>query len=646
MKLKTKWLSLITAVVVSFSLLFPAAAFADQGEIHFQDYQPNHWVWKSGVAQDISNAGVITGVKNADGTVSFMPDEDITRAQVATMLFRLSDAEQPKKYPANTTDWVDAPDYKYYTAALNWAEEEGIFKGSNGKVRPNDPITREELVTVLCRMAAANDIMDGSVDEDRLIKYKDADDTSWWAEDSIAWGVEYQLIGGDPTMNLSPVDNCTRAEAAKMFLVFMNGGEKDEILFKAHTIDVGQGDAIFLEFGKMTMLIDAGPASAGDDVVNYIKALGHDSIDFVVASHTDADHIGGMLEVLKNFDVEKFYVPSTVSDTKTWNELSKYITDRTGVFTVTDTTQPIYYNSANDFEIDFINASTVMESSDELTLLSDTNDSSIIVYVSYGINEWLFTGDASADAIMEATADIGVVEVLKVGHHGSKTSTTEEVVNWLNPEYAIISVGDNSYGHPHKDVVRELNSAKIFATNVCGDIVSYGDKDEIWFNVKPGVEVGKNSQSDLITLEEEDDDIVYVTKSNMKYHYQGGCATKTYDDSFTVKVAKDKEYSLCQDCAKTFAPDEDEEKSTKDEVVEDVIEPIVPNGPTESEDAANDSESETNESIGYIIKGNLGKNYVYHTNIDCRYIEDKEVDSYSIEELTTNGHDICSVCEE
>lgn len=562
-----KWPKIAVLLALVFSLAFPFTAFADdgQGKIHFQDYQPNHWVWKSGVAQEISDLGIITGAKNADGTVSFLPDEDITRAQVATMLFRMAEVEQPKKYPENTTSFSDVADHQYYTAAMNWAEKEGIFKGSNGKVRPNDPITREELITVLCRCALTNEIMDENVDADRLIKYKDANETSNFAKDSIAWGVEYQLIGGDPTMKLDPLGNSTRAEAAKMFLVFANGGEKDDLLFKAHTIDVGQGDAIFLEFGNLTMLIDAGPAKAGDDVVNYIKGLGHESIDYVVASHTDADHIGGMLAVLKAFEVEEFYVPTVTSDTNTWNTLAEYITEKTGEFTVVETTAPIYSN--NGFAIDFINASSIMKSSDELTLLTDTNESSIIVYVSYGLNEWLFTGDASADAIMEATQNIGTIEVLKVGHHGSKTSTTAELVDWLNPEYAIISVGDNSYGHPHKDVVRELTNAKIYATNVCGDIVSYGDTDEIWFNVNPGVKVGIEKPNNNIELEENDSDTVYLTKSNMKYHYQGGCDVKTYDSSMTIEEAKKKEYTLCQDCAKTFAPTEDEKNTVKDEVV-------------------------------------------------------------------------------
>ena len=241
---------------------------------------------------------------------------------------------------------------------------------------------------------------------------------------------------------------------------------------RVHYIDVGQGDCIFIELpeGK-SMLIDAGLNETDKLVCDYIKNTGEDFIDYVVATHPHADHIGGMDTVVDTFDIGTFYMPDAQSNTRTFESMLDSL-------------------EASDARVEVAEAGVVVCDDDNLLIqiLSPTedyyeelNDYSSVVKLTYGETDFLFTGDAEQLAENKITADVSA-DVLKVGHHGSGTSTGSKFLKRVNPSYAVISAGeDNEYGHPHKEVMERLRSRdiKIFRTDTQGTVVIGSDGKNI-----------------------------------------------------------------------------------------------------------------------------------------------------------------------
>ena len=235
----------------------------------------------------------------------------------------------------------------------------------------------------------------------------------------------------------------------------------------AHFIDVGQGDSSFIELPNGdTMLIDAGTASYGDDIIEYIESLGYQDIDYVVATHPHADHIGGMAEVIDAFDIETVYMPRAVSTSKTYENLLETIQDKG----LSIKTGRVGVEVLNTDDLDIV---MVAPNSEEY---SNLNDYSIVLKITYGDTSFLYTGDAE-DSLEEITGDIDS-DVLKVGHHGSDTSTTREFLAKVNPSYAVISVGEgNSYGHPALSTIELLEgyTSNIYRTDLNGTVVISSD---------------------------------------------------------------------------------------------------------------------------------------------------------------------------
>lgn len=256
------------------------------------------------------------------------------------------------------------------------------------------------------------------------------------------------------------LDSPTSSEKDKTFVA-----SEDELV--AHFIDVGQGDSSFIELPNGdTMLIDAGTASYGDDIIEYIESLGYQDIDYVVATHPHADHIGGMAEVIDAFDIETVYMPKAVSTSKTYENLLETIQDK-------------------GLSIHTGRAGVEVLNTDDLTILmfapvqeeySNLNNYSIVLKITYGDTSFLYTGDAE-DSLDEITGDIKA-DVLKVGHHGSDTSTTSDFLARVNPSYAVISVGEgNSYGHPALSTIELLEgyTSNIYRTDLNGTVVISSD---------------------------------------------------------------------------------------------------------------------------------------------------------------------------
>lgn len=231
-----------------------------------------------------------------------------------------------------------------------------------------------------------------------------------------------------------------------------------------HYLDVGQGDSIFIELpNKKCMLIDAGENMYGRSITEYITNLGYSKIDYLVATHPHADHIGSMAYVVNHNDIGEIYMPKVATTTKTYEKLLTAISDKG--LKVKSAKAGMNIVDDGDFSIDILAPVTIEE--------DDLNNCSIILKMNYKGDSFLFLGDAEKKELETVSADMSA-EVLKVGHHGSRTSTTKALLEEVNPKYAVISLGKgNSYGHPHKSTLELLDEFNVetYRTDQDGTIV-------------------------------------------------------------------------------------------------------------------------------------------------------------------------------
>jgi len=236
-------------------------------------------------------------------------------------------------------------------------------------------------------------------------------------------------------------------------------------------IDVGQGDSIFLQLpNNQTMLVDAGPNEAGSTVVSYLQKQGVKKIDYLVATHPHADHIGGMDTVIQSFEIGKVYMPRVTTTTESFESVLRSL--KAKGLKITPAKAGLTVIDQNDLKINII---APCRSGYE-----DLNNWSAVLKVQYGNTSFLLTGDAQAESEQEmltSGADLRA-DVLKVGHHGSSSSTSQAFLTAVSPKYAVISVGaGNDYGHPHQETLAKLASAgvKVYRTDRDGTVIFASD---------------------------------------------------------------------------------------------------------------------------------------------------------------------------
>ncbi len=245
-----------------------------------------------------------------------------------------------------------------------------------------------------------------------------------------------------------------------------------------HYIDVGQGDAALIKCGDAAMLIDAGDNSQGMNVRSYLEAQGVKKLDYVIGTHPDSDHIGGLDVVIYNFQCETILMPDEKKDTKTYDDVIQTIENRHYKITL-----PQVGRTYELGEAEF----TIIAPNDNY---DDANNESIGLILKHGENSFLFTGDAEEEAeldILDNKIDIEA-DVYKAGHHGSRTSSCDELLAEVEPEVVVISCGeDNSYGHPHAAILNYCLSNKIpiYRTDKQGTIVAKSDGKSITWNMSP-----------------------------------------------------------------------------------------------------------------------------------------------------------------
>ena len=247
---------------------------------------------------------------------------------------------------------------------------------------------------------------------------------------------------------------------------------------EVHHIDVGQGESIYIELPDGSdILIDAGKSNYGSTVVNYLKGQEKNiDIEYLIATHPDADHVGGMQEVFKELNIKNFIYPTDAPhDTKTWQNVLS-LADSEGC-TIKDSTPGTTFNIGGA-TMKFIQPSVDY---------SDNNDDSVVTYLEYKDVNFMFTGDIEADAEKDMVAKnlVPDVDFMSVPHHGSKGSSTEAFLEKAKPEHAIVSVGaNNSYGHPTADALNRYNAirSKVYRTDQLGDIVIKTDGNTATIN--------------------------------------------------------------------------------------------------------------------------------------------------------------------
>ncbi|MEA4815785.1 MAG: MBL fold metallo-hydrolase [Lachnospiraceae bacterium] len=249
---------------------------------------------------------------------------------------------------------------------------------------------------------------------------------------------------------------------------------------KVHFIDVGQADSILIELNGKFMLIDAGNNADAETVTNYLKNCGVVSLEYVIGTHPHEDHIGSLDTVIENFDVEKIIMPQKVNSTKTFEDVLTAIENKGLKITAPTTGENYSLGDAG-----FIILAPNGDYGDEL------NNWSVGIKLTYGKTSFVMCGDAEEAAegdILKTGIDISA-NVLKIGHHGSSTSTSESFLNAVNPEYAVISVGEgNDYGHPHQETLDNLlqKGIKILRTDKNGTIIAESDGENISWEMEKG----------------------------------------------------------------------------------------------------------------------------------------------------------------
>lgn len=251
---------------------------------------------------------------------------------------------------------------------------------------------------------------------------------------------------------------------------------KPDGLLEVHFIDVGQGDSILIRQGGDAMLIDAGTEEAGQTVVDYLNRQGVASLTYAVGTHPHGDHIGGLDKVLRAIPTKTLLMPDIPGTTWDFEE-------------VLDAAEDCGLRITAPEQGDTYSVGAALVTSLQSLDTDDYNNASLILRLDYGDHAFLFTGDAEAEAeaaLLRSRAPVDC-DVLKVGHHGSTTSTTEGFLRAASPDFAVISCGvGNEYGHPHREIRDAFSESgiRVLRTDHHGTVVASTDGSALTWNVE------------------------------------------------------------------------------------------------------------------------------------------------------------------
>lgn len=303
-------------------------------------------------------------------------------------------------------------------------------------------------------------------------------------------------------------------------------------ILQVHFIDVGQGDSILLSQGNEAMLIDAGENEMGSYVVGYCQSNGIEELKYAVGTHAHEDHIGGMDYVIKELDVENLILTQSNVTSMTYEEVihasrSKNIPE-------------IYPKAGETFSLGNAVIQVVAPNRQDYT---EENNLSLILKVTYGEISYLLCGDAEIESeydMVENGLDI-TADVIKIGHHGSDTSTSQMLLKTVQPQYAVISVGkDNPYGHPSDNILNRLTEYGIsyFRTDKEGTIVSVTDGKNIAWSCESIDGIEDVDSEEITNIQDNTEECDYVVNIHTKKFHKPDC------ESVEDILEKNREYYL------------------------------------------------------------------------------------------------------
>lgn len=259
-----------------------------------------------------------------------------------------------------------------------------------------------------------------------------------------------------------------------------NPGLPEDSYFEITFFDVGEGDSTLVKCDGQTMLIDGGLPGSSSFLYSYLKQNGIDYLDYIVCTHAHEDHVGGLSGALNYAGVGTVYAPVTEFDSRAFRSFVKYLGKQGKEITVPAAGHCFTLGSASVQIVGPVDMALATE---------NVNNTSIVLRIVYGETSFLLTGDAETieeESILDAGYDIRS-DVLRVGHHGSYTSTSDDFLRAVSPDYCVISVGkDNAYGHPHDVVLNRITEfgAIVYRTDLDGYIACTSDGDNVTFRTE------------------------------------------------------------------------------------------------------------------------------------------------------------------
>ena len=318
--------------------------------------------------------------------------------------------------------------------------------------------------------------------------------------------------------------------------------------FEVHYLDVGQADAALVFCDNETMLIDGGNPGDSSLIAACLKKHNIETLDYIVCSHAHDDHVGGLPGALSVAKAKRVFAPKTESNIDSYQSFKSKVS-----------AQGLTVENPSPGDTFKFGESTVLFLGPVHENVGDLNDTSIVLKITYGETSFLFTGDAERDeeqSILTQNYDLSAT-VLKVGHHGSGDSTTYPFLREIMPEYAIISVGENNYGHPTEETLSRLRDAdvKVFRTDMQGDIIVSSNGKTVsvktirnqYIDTNPTVKKDNPPVSDS-----QNNSQTYIGNKNTKKFHLPSCYSLPYEKNRVYfssrQEAINSGYSSCGNC--------------------------------------------------------------------------------------------------
>jgi len=304
-------------------------------------------------------------------------------------------------------------------------------------------------------------------------------------------------------------------------------------------IDVGQADSALVLCDDKAMLIDGGNSADSDLIYSFLKNHEVEYLDYIVATHAHEDHVGGLAGALNYAKVGIALCPVTEHESKAFNNFIKYLDKQNVSITVPNHGDTFLLGGADVKIVGPIKPS------------NETNNTSIVLKITYGETSFLFTGDAERNEeqdILEEGYDLSST-VLKVGHHGSNTATSYPFLREILPKYSVISCGTgNSYGHPHENTLSRLRDADtiVYRTDIQGTIICTSDGKTISFVTE------RNANAQTNPTESYNDDSIFIGNINSHKFHRPGCSGLPSEKNSIIleswEIAINEGYEPCGKC--------------------------------------------------------------------------------------------------